>query len=57
MFKRVFVVVFDSLGIGRGKDAEKFNDVGSDTLKSVLVIFVNDLLKCENISLICCLSF
>lgn len=36
MFKRVFVVVFDSLGIGRGKDAEKFNDVGSDTLKSVL---------------------
>ena len=36
MFKRVFLVVFDSLGIGRGKDASKFNDEGSDTLKSVL---------------------
>ena len=36
MFKRVFVLVFDSLGIGNGKDAAKFDDVGSDTLKSVL---------------------
>lgn len=36
MFKRIFVIVFDSLGIGRGKDASKFNDEGSDTLKSVL---------------------
>ena len=36
MFKRVFVIVFDSLGIGNAKDADKFNDVGSDTLKSVL---------------------
>jgi len=36
MFKRIFVIVFDSLGIGNAKDADKFNDVGSDTLKSVL---------------------
>ncbi len=36
MFKRVFLIVFDSLGIGGGKDADKFNDVGSDTLKNVL---------------------
>lgn len=36
MFKRIFVIVFDSLGIGRGKDADKFHDVGSDTMKSVL---------------------
>ena len=36
MFKRVFLIVFDSLGIGNAKDSDKFNDVGSDTLKSVL---------------------
>lgn len=36
MFKRIFLIVFDSLGIGNGKDASKFNDVGSDTLKNVL---------------------
>ena len=36
MFKRVFLIVFDSLGIGNGKDAEKFNDAGSNTLKNVL---------------------
>jgi phosphopentomutase len=36
MFKRVFLIVFDSLGIGEGRDADKFNDIGSNTLKSVL---------------------
>ena len=36
MFKRIFLIVFDSLGIGEGKDASKFNDEGSNTLKSVL---------------------
>ncbi len=30
-FKRVFLVVMDSVGIGEAPDAEKFNDVGSDT--------------------------
>lgn len=37
MFKRIFLIVFDSLGIGNGKDASKFDDVGSDTLKNVLM--------------------
>lgn len=31
-YKRIFVIVLDSLGIGDGKDAAKFDDVGSDTL-------------------------
>ena len=29
-------------------------EITKDTLKNVLVIFITDLLKCENISLICC---
>ena len=32
MFKRVFLVVLDSLGIGEAPDAEKFGDVGANTL-------------------------
>ena len=31
-FKRVFVIVCDSMGIGDGPDAEQFGDKGSDTL-------------------------
>ncbi|MFZ3577087.1 phosphopentomutase [Virgibacillus sp. DJP39] len=31
-FKRVFLIVMDSVGIGEAPDAEKFNDKGSDTL-------------------------
>ncbi|WJE14159.1 phosphopentomutase [Halobacillus sp. ACCC02827] len=31
-FKRVFVIVMDSVGIGEAPDAEKFNDKGADTL-------------------------
>ena len=31
-YKRVFVVVIDSMGIGDGPDAADFDDVGSDTL-------------------------
>ncbi|MGA9289653.1 MAG: phosphopentomutase, partial [Anaerobacillus sp.] len=30
-FKRVFLVVMDSVGIGEAPDAEKFNDKGADT--------------------------
>lgn len=30
-FKRIFVIVLDSLGIGNGKDAAKFGDEGTDT--------------------------
>ena len=32
MFKRIFLVVLDSCGIGYAKDADKFDDVGSNTL-------------------------
>lgn len=31
-FKRVHLIVMDSVGIGEGKDADQFNDVGSHTL-------------------------
>lgn len=33
--KRVFLIVLDSYGIGNAKDASKFNDEGSNTLKSI----------------------
>ena len=36
MFKRVFLVVLDSVGIGHADDAEKFGDKGAHTLKSVM---------------------
>ncbi len=35
MSKRVFLIVLDSLGIGEMPDAYKFNDEGSNTLKSL----------------------
>lgn len=31
-FKRVFIIVIDSLGIGAMPDADRFNDAGADTL-------------------------
>ncbi|GAB3791606.1 phosphopentomutase [Virgibacillus kimchii] len=31
-FKRVFLIVMDSVGIGEAPDADKFNDKGADTL-------------------------
>ena len=31
-YKRIFLVVMDSVGIGEAPDAEKFGDIGSDTL-------------------------
>ncbi|WP_423364162.1 phosphopentomutase [Mycoplasma sp. P36-A1] len=35
-FKRVFLIVLDSLGVGAMPDAAKFNDVGANTLESIL---------------------
>ena len=35
MAKRVFLIVLDSLGIGELKDANEFNDIGSNTLKAI----------------------
>ncbi|MBU5265349.1 phosphopentomutase [Virgibacillus proomii] len=34
-FKRVFLIVMDSVGIGEAPDAEQFNDKGADTLGSI----------------------
>lgn len=31
-YKRIFTIVIDSMGIGDGPDAERFDDLGSDTL-------------------------
>jgi len=31
-YKRVFLIVLDSVGIGEAPDAEKFNDLGADTI-------------------------
>lgn len=36
MFKRVLLIVLDSVGIGHAEDAEKFGDLGAHTLKSVM---------------------
>lgn len=36
MYKRIFLITFDSLGIGNAKDAKKYNDFGSNTLNNVL---------------------
>ncbi len=34
-YKRVFLIVLDSFGIGNAPDAEKFGDFGANTLKSI----------------------
>ena len=31
-FKRIFIIVIDSLGVGAMEDAEKYGDAGTDTL-------------------------
>ena len=36
MFKRVFLVVMDSLGIGYTEDAESYGDKGANTLEHVI---------------------
>ncbi len=37
MFKRVFLIVMDSLGVGEALDAEKFGDKGANTLGSLVM--------------------
>lgn len=34
-FKRIFVIVTDSMGIGEARDAARFNDVGANTFKHI----------------------
>lgn len=36
MYKRIFLIVLDSVGIGNAKDANLFGDIGSNTLKHIL---------------------
>ena len=36
MGRRVFLIVLDSYGIGEAPDADKFNDVGCNTLRSII---------------------
>lgn len=36
MFKRIFLVVMDSVGIGEAKDSFEYNDVGSNTVKHII---------------------
>lgn len=35
-YKRIFVIVLDSLGVGAMPDAKKFGDEGTDTFGHVL---------------------
>ena len=35
-YKRVFLIVLDSLGIGDAHDAAQFDDVGANTLGHIL---------------------
>ena len=35
MFKRVFLIVIDSVGCGELEDAHLFGDVGSNTIKHI----------------------
>lgn len=35
-FKRIFLIILDSLGVGEAIDAVKFNDVGCNTLRHIL---------------------
>lgn len=49
-FKRIFLIVLDSVGIGKAKDAELFGDVGSNTFKNIDKNFSNWQVKnLENI--------
>ena len=34
-FKRIFVIVTDSMGVGEASDAIKYNDVGANTFKHI----------------------
>jgi len=42
-YKRIFLIVMDSLGIGEGIDAKKFDDFGTNTFKHISEKFPNGL--------------
>ena len=48
MFKRIFLLVLDSLGVGEAIDANQYNDAGANTLKHIMdnhELFVPNLQK------------
>ncbi len=51
MFKRVHLVVLDSVGIGEAPDAEKFGDVGSHTLGHIADVAGLNVPEMENLGL------
>ncbi|QIL45968.1 phosphopentomutase [Vagococcus coleopterorum] len=51
MFKRVHLVVLDSVGIGEAPDAEKFGDVGSHTLGHIAEQVGLNIPEMENLGL------
>lgn len=47
-FKRIFLIILDSLGVGEAKDAKEYGDIGSNTLghiKDTCDLFVPNLKK------------
>lgn len=50
-FKRIHLIVMDSVGIGEGPDAKAFNDEGSHTLKHTLEGFSQDLPNLQKLGL------
>ena len=44
-FKRIFIIVMDSAGIGHAKDAEKFDDLGTNTFKHIAESMPTKVLK------------
>ncbi|TDM00792.1 phosphopentomutase [Macrococcus carouselicus] len=51
MFKRIHLIVMDSVGIGEAPDAEKFGDIGSHTLAHTLEGFNGELPNLEKLGL------
>ncbi|GGB12123.1 phosphopentomutase [Macrococcus hajekii] len=51
MFKRIHLIVMDSVGIGEAPDADKFGDSGSHTLKHTLEGFEETLPNLERLGL------
>ena len=51
MFKRVHLIVLDSVGIGQAPDADKFNDVGADTLGHIAEVAGLTIPHLENLGL------
>lgn len=50
-FKRCFLIVLDSFGVGELPDAYKFNDCGSDTLKAVVNSGILNVENLKNLGL------